>query len=175
MGLFYQDEVREFLDENRSGNYHDSIGRPLGRCDVATGPVHPGAMEFPILSYAFQSRSLADPAGSGAVAAAVRWLEGTLLGTAATSVAVICVAAVGLMMLSGRIDARRAGTVLIGCFILFGAPGIAAALHALAGGGDSPPPAAEPFYEPPPYVPPPAPPPPPANPDPYAGASVPGG
>lgn len=126
------------------------------------------------MSYALPSQSLADPSGSGAVAAAVRWIEGILLGTAATSVAVICVAAIGLMMLSGRIDARRAGTVLLGCFILFGAPGIAAALHALADGGGAAPASAGPFDEPPPYVPPPPPPPPrPANPDPYAGASVP--
>ncbi|HEX8622242.1 MAG TPA: TrbC/VirB2 family protein [Allosphingosinicella sp.] len=127
------------------------------------------------MSYAFPSGSLADPAGSGAAAAAVQWLEGTLLGPVATSVAVVCVAAVGLMMMSGRIDARRAATIVLGCFILFGAPGIAAALHALA--GDEPAPAAsEPAFVPAPYVPPPPPtppPPPPRNPDPYAGASVP--
>ena len=118
--------------------------------------------------------SLADPAGSGAVVAAVRWVEGTLLGPVATSVAVVCVAAVGLMMLSGRIDFRRAATIILGCFILFGAPGIAAALHALAGGGAPAPAASAPVYAPPPYVPPPPPPPPPPrNPDPYAGASVP--
>jgi type IV secretory pathway VirB2 component (pilin) len=121
-----------------------------------------------VLSYAFPSPSLADPAGSGAVAAAVRWLEGTLLGTVATSVAVICVAGVGLMMLSGRIDLRRGASVILGCFILFGAPGIAAALHGLAGGADPAPAMIEPVYvPPPPYVPP------PRNPDPYAGASVP--
>jgi hypothetical protein len=106
------------------------------------------------------------------VEAAVQWVEGTLLGTLATSVAVICVAAVGLMMLSGRIDVRRAASIFLGCFILFGAPTIAAALHALAGGDGPAPAASEPAYVPPPYVPPP-PPPPPRNPDPYAGASVP--
>lgn len=133
-----------------------------------------------ILSYALPSRSLADPAGSGALAAAVQWIEGTLLGTMATSVAVVCVAAVGLMMLSGRIDLRRGASVILGCFILFGAPGIAAALHALAGGAGPAPVADHPVYAPPLYVPPPLPPPPrprprPRNPDPYGGASVPRG
>lgn len=129
-----------------------------------------------MLSYALPSRSLADPAGSGVLASAVQWIEGTLLGTMATSVAVVCVATVGLMMLSGRIDLRRGGAVIFGCFILFGAPGIAAALHALAGGGGPAPVANEPVHAPPPYVPPPLPPPPtplPGNPDPYGGASVP--
>lgn len=128
------------------------------------------------MSYAFPSRSLADPSGSGALAAAVQWIEGTLLGTAATSVAVVCVAAVGLMMMSGRVDLRRGASVILGCFILFGAPAIAAALHDLAGGGGPPPDLAEPAYAPAPYVPPPLPPPPPPrprNPDPYGGATVP--
>ena len=125
-------------------------------------------------SFVPASSSLADPAGSGAVAAAVQWLQGTLLGTAATSVAVISVAAVGLMMLTGRLSVRRAGVVILGCFILFGASSIAAGIHALAGLGQAPPP--EPAYVPPAWVlPPPAPPPPaPAVPaDPYAGAAVP--
>ena len=85
------------------------------------------------LSYAPLSGSLADPGGPGVLAAAVQWLQVTLLGTAATSVAVICVAAVGLLMLSGRIDLRRAMTVIAGCFILFGAAGIAAGIQAVAG------------------------------------------
>jgi type IV secretory pathway VirB2 component (pilin) len=125
-------------------------------------------------SYALSSPSLADPAGSGAVVAAVRWIENLLLGTAATSVAVVCVAAVGLMMLSGRIDVRRGASVVLGCFILFGAQGIAAALHALSADGGPAAAAIDPDYVPVPYAPPPpAPPPLPRDPDPYAGASVP--
>lgn len=116
--------------------------------------------------------SLADPAGSNAVAAAVLWVQGTLLGAVATSVAVICVAAVGLMMLSGRIGFRRAAEVILGCFILFGASSIAAGIEDLA--SSAAPADPRPGFTPAPYEPPD--PPPPAQPerDPYAGASVPG-
>ena len=87
----------------------------------------------------------------------------------------IAVAAVGLMGLSGRIEVRRAAAVVVGAFILFAAPAIAAALHSLAAGGTAQAPV-EPAFEPPPAPPPPPPPPPPRprNPDPYGGASVPG-
>ena len=76
--------------------------------------------------------SLGDPAGSGVIVAAVRWLEGTLLGTIATVVAVIAVATVGLMMLTGRINWRYGATVILGCFILFGAASIVAGIQSTA-------------------------------------------
>src|SRR3546814_8806830 len=50
------------------------------------------------------AQEFADPAGSGVLVSAVRWLEGTLLGTIATVLAVIAVATVGFMMLTGRIN-----------------------------------------------------------------------
>ena len=110
--------------------------------------------------------------------AAVQWLQGTMLGTAATSVAVVCFAAVGLMMLSGRIDVRRGASVVAGCFILFGAASIAAGIQAaagLAGPAAAVPalPAAPPAGPPVPVSPPPPPPPGPGSPDPFAGAAVP--
>jgi len=76
--------------------------------------------------------SLADPQGSGVIVAAVRWLEGTLLGTIATVVAVIAVATVGLLMLTGRINWRYGATVILGCFILFGAASIVAGIQSTA-------------------------------------------
>jgi type IV secretory pathway VirB2 component (pilin) len=123
-------------------------------------------------SYLSPAASLADPSGSGAVAAAVQWFQGTLLGTVATTVAVICVAAVGLMMLTGRLSFRRAGVVILGCFIVFGASAIAAGIHGVVGLAD-PGPGAPAFAAPSP--PPPASPQPPPAPqaDPYAGAAVP--
>ncbi len=76
----------------------------------------------------------ADPAGSGAIVGAVNWLQGTLLGTVATVAAVIAVAAVGFMMLTGRMNWRHGAMVILGCFILFGAASIVAGIRAAAMG-----------------------------------------
>lgn len=76
--------------------------------------------------------AMSDPAGSGAIVSAVRWLEGTLLGTIATVVAVIAVASVGFLMLTGRINWRYGATVILGCFILFGAASIVAGIQSTA-------------------------------------------
>ena len=77
----------------------------------------------------------ADPAGSGVLVSAGGWLQGTLLGTVATVVAVIAVAAVGFMMLTGRINWRHGAVVILGCFILFGAASIVAGIRTAAAGG----------------------------------------
>lgn len=73
-----------------------------------------------------------DPAGSGAIVGAMQWMQGTLLGTLATVVAVISVAVVGLMMLTGRINWRHGATVILGCFILFGAASIVGGIQSAA-------------------------------------------
>jgi type IV secretion system protein VirB2 len=86
-------------------------------------------------SAVFAQDSLADPAGSGVLVSAVRWLQGTLLGTVATVVAVIAVASVGFLMLTGRMNWRYGATVIIGCFILFGAASIVAGIQSAASGG----------------------------------------
>lgn len=78
---------------------------------------------------------MVDPEGSGVLVSAVNWLQGTLLGTIATTVAVIAVAAVGFMMLTGRINWRHGAVVILGCFILFGAASIVAGIRAAAVGG----------------------------------------
>lgn len=80
--------------------------------------------------------SLGDPQGSGAIISAVRWLQGTLLGTVATVVAVIAVASVGFLMLAGRINWRYGATVILGCFILFGAASIVAGIQSTASLGN---------------------------------------
>ncbi len=76
----------------------------------------------------------ADPAGSGPIVAALGWLQGTLLGNVATAVAVMAVAAVGFMMLTGRLNWRFGATVIIGVFILFGAASIVAGIQSAAAG-----------------------------------------
>ena len=47
-----------------------------------------------------------DPQGSGPIVNALSWIQGTLLGNVATTAAVIAVAVVGLMMLTGRMNWR---------------------------------------------------------------------
>ncbi|WP_443030416.1 TrbC/VirB2 family protein [Sphingomonas sp. ZT3P38] len=120
------------------------------------------------------SAPLTDPSGANPLTSAVQWLQATLLGTVATTIAVIAVASVGIMMLTGRVDLRRGATVIIGCFLLFGASSIAAGIRSAAEASfgtaivERPPPigAAPPGFEDPPR--------PALDPadDPYAGASV---
>lgn len=76
----------------------------------------------------------ANPAGSGPIVAALGWLQGTLLGNVATAVAVMAVAAVGFMMLTGRMNWRFGATVIIGTFILFGAGAIVTGIQSAATG-----------------------------------------
>ena len=107
--------------------------------------------------------SLFDAPTTSPIVTAADWITGVLLGELAISLCVLAVAFVGLMMMSGRVPIRTGMRVAIGCFVILGAPQIAAGL--LAGWGSPPPPA---LAEPPI-----ARRPPPANYDPYAGASVP--
>ena len=76
-----------------------------------------------------------DPQGSGPIVAALMWLQGTLLGNVATAVAVIAVAMVGFMMLTGRMNWRFGATVIIGCFILFGSAAIVSGIQSAAAAG----------------------------------------
>ena len=98
---------------------------------------------------------------------AIGWMTGTLLGSVATTACVIAVAFVGMQMLAGRLPVRRGLMVVLGCFLLLGAPLVATALIALAGPGRAPPPPSiavvpeDPRGELPP-----------ADYDPYAGASL---
>lgn len=75
-----------------------------------------------------------DPAGSSPLLAALNWVQGTLLGNLATTAAVIAVALIGYMMLTGRFDWRRGLVVLVGIFVIFGAVSIVAGIRSLAGG-----------------------------------------
>jgi len=88
-------------------------------------------------AYAPSYGSLSDPSGSSVIVAAVGWIQGTLLGTVATTVAIIAVAWIGILMLAGRTNFRHGLTVIAGCFVLFGASSIAAGIQgAVEGGGE---------------------------------------
>lgn len=129
-----------------------------------------------ILSFA--TVALSDPSQTSPFLAASDWLEGTLLGSIATTVAVIAVAAQGAMLLTGHLSARRGLTLLAGCFILFGSATLSNGILSVLGVGDralareTPPPPVEP---PPPLmvIATPTPMPPSRPYDPYAGAAVP--
>jgi type IV secretion system protein VirB2 len=89
-----------------------------------------------VLAFLFPTAAMAqttDPSGSGPIVSALLWLQGTLLGNVATAVAVMAVAAVGFMMLTGRMNWRFGATVIIGCFILFGAGAIVSGIQSAAG------------------------------------------
>ena len=89
----------------------------------------PFVAAYPQAAYA---QVTANPQGSGPIVAALAWLQGTLLGNVATAVAVMAVAAVGFMMLTGRMNWRFGATVIIGCFILFGAGAIVSGIQSAA-------------------------------------------
>ena len=88
-----------------------------------------------LISGPAQGAAFSDPAGSGPILSAVNWLQGTLLGTVATVIAVIAVASVGFMMLTGRINWRHGAVVILGCFILFGAASIVGGIQSTASAG----------------------------------------
>jgi len=88
------------------------------------------AVFAPVSAFAQQIGS--DPRGSGPILAAVNWVQGTLLGNVATAVAVVSIAVVGFMMLTGRMNWRHGITVILGCFVLFGAAAIVSGIQAAA-------------------------------------------
>ena len=81
---------------------------------------------------ALAQTAVTDPQGSGPIVAALDWLQGTLFGNVATAIAVIAVGMVGFMMLTGRMNWKHGATVIVGCFILFGAGAIVAGIRSAA-------------------------------------------
>lgn len=77
-----------------------------------------------------------DPAGSSPLLAAVTWIGQVLTGHVATAAAVIAIAFVGFRLLSGDLSIRDGARVVVGCFILFGAPLIAKSFVAAIQGNE---------------------------------------
>ena len=89
---------------------------------------------FALAMLALPSAAFAqDPAGSGPINSAFGWMQQTMLGTVATTVAVMAVAAIGFMMLTGRVNWRFGATVIVGVFIIFGAASIVGGIQGAAG------------------------------------------
>jgi type IV secretory pathway VirB2 component (pilin) len=86
-------------------------------------------------SPAFAQNATANPPGSGPINNALGWIQGTLMGNLATTAAVIAVAACGFMMLTGRMNWKFGATVVMGCFVLFGAAAIVAGIQSAAVAG----------------------------------------
>ncbi|MXP45959.1 type VI secretion protein [Altererythrobacter luteolus] len=80
-----------------------------------------------MLGHFFASVSLFETDGSQPIGAAIDWITGTALGSLAIGLCVIAVAIVGLLLMTGRLAVRDALRVVLGCFILLGAPVIAGA------------------------------------------------
>ncbi|MBO6526417.1 TrbC/VirB2 family protein [Erythrobacter sp.] len=113
------------------------------------------------------NHAFASPGAESALVSAIEWINDLLLGSLATGLCILAVSLVGLLMLLGQMPIRQGMRVVLGCFVLLGAPVIAAGL---AGAWQSAAPAAT---EPMVFIPEEARAPlPPAHYDPYAGASL---
>jgi type IV secretion system protein VirB2 len=100
--------------------------------------------------------------------AASDWVTATLFGEIAVALCVLAVAFIGLLLMTGRLAVREGVRVILGCFVLLGAPVIAAGLYSAAGSAAGSSVAGTPVIHAEP-----APPPlPPSTYDPYAGASL---
>jgi type IV secretory pathway VirB2 component (pilin) len=69
--------------------------------------------------------------GNSTLVEAVLWFEHLRLGSLSTTIAMRAVGITGAMMLTGKVDVRRATAAIIGCFLLFGSPAISAGLNAM--------------------------------------------
>jgi type IV secretory pathway VirB2 component (pilin) len=80
--------------------------------------------------------SLSDASPASVLVPATNWVMDLIFGPLATTICIIAIAWVGFAMLSGRIVIRRGVGVILGCFLLLGAKGIAEGLRGSATGPD---------------------------------------
>lgn len=76
--------------------------------------------------------TLFEPAGASPIGGSLDWIGGLIFGQVALGLCVLAVAFVGALMLTGRLPLREGMRVVVGCFILLGAPAIAAGILASA-------------------------------------------
>jgi type IV secretory pathway VirB2 component (pilin) len=77
---------------------------------------------------------LGTPMSPGALVTAANWLQQVVAGNAALALGVIAIAVLGLAMFNGQVSVRRGLTVVMGCFLLFGAPSVGRVLSGFASG-----------------------------------------
>ena len=83
---------------------------------------------FPVAALAQTNPQAGNATGADPITTALQWMQSILLGPIATSLAVMAIAGVGFMMLTGRMNWRYGGTVIVGVFIIFGAPRLVASI-----------------------------------------------
>jgi type IV secretory pathway VirB2 component (pilin) len=64
------------------------------------------------------------------------WLASFVVGEIAVTLCVLAVAFVGLALMSGRLVLRKGAFVVLGCFVVLGAPSLAAVLIELGNAGE---------------------------------------
>jgi type IV secretory pathway VirB2 component (pilin) len=78
--------------------------------------------------------------GSGSIGGAADFVTSLLTGSLAMGLATLAVAGVGFAMLTGRLELRRGAAVILGCFVMLGAPALARGIVGLGGEAGPPPP-----------------------------------
>ncbi|QDH34043.1 TrbC/VirB2 family protein [Porphyrobacter sp. YT40] len=73
-------------------------------------------------------QSLLEAGGGAPMVESARWIESVMLGEIALGVCIIAVAFIGALMLTGRLPLREGAQIVVGCFVLLGAPVIAAGM-----------------------------------------------
>lgn len=81
--------------------------------------------------------NLFEPDSDAAVTSSINWINSVLFNEIAVVLCVLAVAFLGGLMLLGRLPVRSGLRIIIGCFVLFGAPIIAAGLVGLSQEGQN--------------------------------------
>ena len=76
---------------------------------------------------------------SGSLGESAAFVGEILTGGMATGLATLALAGVGFAMLAGRLELRRGAAVMLGCFLMIGAPAIARGILGLGNQAGPPP------------------------------------
>ena len=76
--------------------------------------------------------------GTSAIAGSSEWLKSLATGSLTISLCILAIALVGLLMMGGRLPVRTGLRIVLGVFVLLGAPVMASALIVSSGYAGSP-------------------------------------